>query len=54
MSYVAPTQVALDCLSGNGRMPAEGEAVLSWLEANEAAWRVPSLDDITPMSKATT
>jgi hypothetical protein len=29
MSYVASTQVALDYLFGNGRMAAEGEAILS-------------------------
>jgi hypothetical protein len=48
-TYVAPTQVALDCLAGNGRMPAEGEAVLTWLSENESNWRAPSLDEITPM-----
>lgn len=46
LTYVSPTQVALDCLAGNGRMPAEGEAVLTWLAANESAWRAPSLTDI--------
>ena len=39
LTYVSPTQVALDCLAGNGRMPAEGEAVLTWLAENESAWR---------------
>lgn len=48
--YAAPTQVAMDCLSGNGRMPAEGEAVLGWLTENERSWRSASLDgvDYTP------
>ena len=50
-TYVAPSQVALDCLAGNGRMPAEGEAVLSWLTENESTWRVPSLADAAPFGE---
>jgi hypothetical protein len=42
--YVADAQVAVDCLTGNGRMPAEGEALLAWMAENEAEWRAPSLD----------
>jgi len=38
-TYVSATQVALDCLTGNGRMPAEGEAVLAWMRKNESRWR---------------
>jgi hypothetical protein len=52
-TYVAPSQVALDCLAGNGRMPAEGEAVLSWLTENELTWRVPSLADAAPFGEGT-
>lgn len=37
-------QLAIDCLSGTGRMPAEGEALIEWMRANEPAWRSPSLD----------
>jgi len=37
--YVAPSQIALDCLTGNGRMPAEGEAVIAWMAEHEARWR---------------
>jgi hypothetical protein len=44
--YVAPSQAAVDCLTGNGRMPAEGEALIEWLLANEAAWRVDSLREV--------
>ncbi len=43
LRYAAPSQVAVDCLSGNGRMPAEGEAVLEWMLANESEWRADSL-----------
>lgn len=37
--FAAPSQVAVDCLTGNGRMPAEGEALLSWMTENETSWR---------------
>ena len=42
--YVSTAQVALDCLTGNGRMPSEGEAVLAWMRNNEARWRTGSLE----------
>jgi hypothetical protein len=43
---VATAQVALDCLTGNGRMPAEGEAVLAWMRKNEPRWRAASLEPL--------
>lgn len=46
LRYAAPSQVAVDCLGGNGRMPAEGEALLDWMTADESRWRVPSLQNI--------
>src|SRR5450755_236002 len=47
-AFVTPSQVALDCLTGNGRMPAEGEAVLQWMLAHEELWRLQTLprDDV--------
>jgi hypothetical protein len=39
VQYAAPSQVAVDCLTGTGRMPSEGEALLSWLTENESSWR---------------
>lgn len=44
--YAAPSQVAIDCLTGNGRMPAEGEAVVTWMLASEDPWRAASLTDL--------
>lgn len=41
--YVAPSQVVVACMTGNGRMPAEGEAVLGWMVEDESRWRLPSL-----------
>ncbi|MGQ0668291.1 MAG: hypothetical protein ACT4PO_01220 [Actinomycetota bacterium] len=43
LRYVAPSQVAIDCLTGNGRMPAEGEALIEWMVTNESLWRLESL-----------
>jgi hypothetical protein len=45
--YAAASQVAVDCLTGTGRMPAEGEAVLEWMLKDESAWRATSLREIT-------
>jgi hypothetical protein len=48
LRYVAPSQVAIDCLTGNGRMPAEGEALIEWMVANESKWRLESLASLSP------
>ena len=40
MTYAALAQVAADCLGGPDRMPAEGDALLEWMAANEQAWRL--------------
>lgn len=51
LRYVAPAQAAIDSLTGNGRMPAEGEALIEWMVENESQWRLPSLEAVRP-SKA--
>jgi hypothetical protein len=43
---VACTQLVLDCLTGPGRMPAEGEALLAWMAEKESSWRLGSLADL--------
>jgi hypothetical protein len=43
LTYVAPSQAAADCLTGNGRMPAEGDALLQWMTENESLWRLNTL-----------
>jgi hypothetical protein len=50
ISIVAPPQLAIDCLTGTGRMPAEGEAVLTWMAEREDEWRIPSLAQLTGAS----
>jgi hypothetical protein len=37
VTYVAPSQAAVDLLTSPGRSPAEGEAVLEWMTRNPAA-----------------
>lgn len=37
--FAAPSQIAVDLLTGPGRSPSEGEALLDWMEANEREWR---------------
>lgn len=37
--HVALSQIVLDCLSGPGRLPAAGEAVLAGMRSTETAWR---------------
>ena len=46
VTYVATAQIAIDCLTGNGRMPAEGEALLTWMEEDESRWRLSSLKEL--------
>lgn len=44
LTYASPPQVAVDCLTGNGRMPEEGEALLEWMVSHEPSWRAASID----------
>jgi hypothetical protein len=46
ISYVSPSQVAADCLTGDGRMPSEGEALLTWMVGSEKEWRMASVKDL--------
>lgn len=39
LRYAAFSQVAVDLLSGPGRNPEEGDALLRWMAANEDSWR---------------
>ncbi|MCM2420222.1 helix-turn-helix domain-containing protein [Streptomyces sp. RKAG293] len=43
LRYVALSQLVLDCLSGPGRMPAEGEAVLQYMTDHQETWRALSI-----------
>lgn len=42
--YASPAQLAIDCLTGTGRMPAEGEALVQWMKRSARRWRAPSLN----------
>lgn len=43
IAWAAPSQVAIDCLAGTGRMPSEGEALITWMKEHESEWRHPSI-----------
>jgi hypothetical protein len=44
ITHAAFSQVAIDCLTGSGRLPAEGAALVKWLVAHEEEWRIKSID----------
>ncbi len=46
LRWAAPSQVAIDCLAGNGRMPAEGEALIDWMREDEGRWRYQSIETL--------
>lgn len=49
--FVSVTQLAADCLTGMGRMPAEGQALVEWMRANEPRWRAEAFDSSpTPLA----
>jgi hypothetical protein len=39
LPLAAPSQVAVDLLTGPGRNPSEGMELLDWMERNESRWR---------------
>ena len=41
--FVNLPQLAVDCLGGSGRMPAEGDALIDWMQTNTDQWQYPSL-----------
>jgi hypothetical protein len=51
IAWAGPSQIAIDCFSGSGRMPSEGQAVIEWMALNEDQWRAPSLDKLPPSPK---
>jgi hypothetical protein len=50
LTWAAPSQVAVDCLAGSGRMPAEGTALIDWMRDNEGQWRFPSIEALLESS----
>lgn len=45
VQFVACSQLVLDSLTGSGRMPAEGEALMRWMNDNEDRWRKSNLSE---------
>lgn len=44
IEHASISQVLIDCLTGNARMPSEGEALIKWMKQNESQWRSSSLE----------
>ncbi|WP_212825066.1 hypothetical protein [Polymorphospora rubra] len=44
-THVGLSQLVLDCLGGNGRLPEEGQAVLEWMRTKENDWRLRGLPE---------
>lgn len=40
LRIAAPTQVAVDLMTGPGRNPSEAEELLEWMKRNEQSWRL--------------
>lgn len=43
LTFVSPAQTAIDCLTGPGRMPEEGEALIAWMRRDHGRWQSRSL-----------
>jgi hypothetical protein len=43
IDHVALSQLAIDSLSGTGRMPAEGDALVDFMATHVSEWRAPNL-----------
>ena len=39
LNFASPSQIAVDLLSGSGRNPVEGEALMDWMEENKNEWQ---------------
>ncbi|MDP9846514.1 hypothetical protein [Streptosporangium lutulentum] len=39
LTIAAPTQVAVDLMTGPGRSPSEAEELIEWMNLNESTWR---------------
>jgi len=43
ISFASIAQVTIDCLTGFGRMPQEGDALLEWMRKRAPKWQAPAL-----------
>jgi hypothetical protein len=43
LTFASLCQIAVDCLTGFGRMPQEGDALLAWMRQKAPKWQAPSL-----------
>ena len=39
LNFASPSQISVDLLSGSGRNPVEGEALMDWMDENKNEWQ---------------
>ena len=44
--HIGISQLVLDCLGGNGRLPEEGQALIDWMRKNESQWRLRDIAEL--------
>ena len=49
LTFASLCQVAVDCLTGFGRMPQEGDALLTWMRQRAPKWQAPSLTEMAEL-----
>lgn len=49
LRFASIAQVAVDCLTGFARMPAEGEALLDWMRQRAPRWQATSLTSVAEL-----
>jgi hypothetical protein len=47
--YASPAQIAIDCLKGFGRMPAEADALITWMRERSPLWQAPTLATVAEL-----
>ncbi len=47
--YASVAQIVMDCMTGFGRMPAEADALLDWMQRRAPRWQAPSLTTAATM-----
>ena len=47
--YASVAQIVMDCMTGFGRMPAEADALLDWMQRRAPRWQAPSLASAATM-----
>ena len=47
--YASLAQIVMDCITGFGRMPAQADALLDWMQRRTPRWQAPSLTAVATL-----